>query len=72
MFTFQNIIGYEVYVICSWKHFMLDWIVLGAIQIIRDTFWAYFNPTPSSMCHLVTLARPSPRCDVTIFILQKT
>jgi len=46
-------------------------IELGAIQIIRHTFLAYFYPPPSPMCHLVTLARPLPTCDVTIFILQK-
>jgi hypothetical protein len=28
------------------------------MQIIRDTFLAYFRP-PSPMCHLVTLACPS-------------
>jgi hypothetical protein len=30
-------------------------LTLGAIQIIRDTFLAYFRP-PSPMCHLVTQA----------------
>ncbi len=45
---------------------------LGTIQIIRDTFLAYFR-SPSPMCHLLTLARPSPPpCDVTIFFSQKT
>jgi hypothetical protein len=33
-----------------------DCMMLGAIQIIRDTFLAYIRP-PSPMCHLVTLAR---------------
>jgi len=36
---------------------MLFHLSLGAIQIIRDTFLAYFRPPPSPMCHLVTLAR---------------
>ncbi len=30
-------------------------LLLGAIQIIRDTFLAYFRPPPPP--HLVTLAR---------------
>jgi len=33
--------------------------VLGAIQIIRDTFLAYFRP-PLALCHLVTLAQTHP------------
>jgi len=47
--------------------------ILGAIQIIRDTFWHIFDP-PSPLCHLVTLARTplSPCCDVTFFIFQNT
>ncbi len=31
---------------------------LRTIQIIRDTFLAYFRSPPSPMCHLVSLARP--------------
>ncbi len=34
--------------------------LLGTIQITRDTFfWPILDPPPSSMCHLVTLARVS-------------
>ncbi len=32
----------------------------GAIQIIRDTFLAYFRPPPSPMYHLVTLTWTTP------------
>jgi len=37
--------------------------LLGAIQIICDTFLAYFRPPLSPMCHLVTLALILPRHD---------
>ncbi len=37
----------------------------GAIQIIRDTFLAYFRP-PSSMCPLVTLAQTLPPAGDTV------
>ncbi len=45
----------------------LLWTIFGAIQIICDTFMAYFRP-PSPMCHLVTQTwtpRPPPLPGVT-------
>jgi hypothetical protein len=45
--------------------------MLGAIQIIRDTFLAYFRP-PSPLCHLVTQARtPPPVCRDKLFFTPK-
>jgi len=49
--------------------------VLGAIQIIRDTFLAYFRNLLSYVLFddtgWVGSPLPNPRCDVAIFILQK-
>jgi hypothetical protein len=42
-----------------------------AIQIIQDTFLAYFLDTPSPTWNLVTLARTSSQCDVTFLISSK-
>ncbi len=52
-------------------------IKIKAIQIIRDTFLAYFRPPPPTppWPHVPfgdTFSTPPPRCDVTIFNLQKT
>jgi len=44
----------------------------GTIQIICDTFLAYFIPDPSLMCHFVKLAWAHPsRCVVTFLFFQK-